>query len=485
MQEESALIFGNNADGSNGTLYHSQNEISNQTMIATYLNNLFQSCGYSNTVDDQGSETAPPYFTSALYYADNSPGIATVYFDHGIGMPNYDSQPDLDQIQNWVNYPDEFHYMLDGTTATWGSPLGDFFDYQIYDLTSNSNYYFCWISTCESADLTNPCDMTKNGVNCGFTGTYGANDVQGNPATNPEAGSSYPVGMPYAWTHGASMSTNGYTSPDTGAYCYIGFPSGSAPLAQTSPALNPNYPNVFYGEFVSNFFYATLSLHDKVNQALDYASGMCWSGETFQNTVLYDGFAAFWPTYNGDTPDQSNTYGDCTMAVYGNGNMYLYTGSPDYVSTPTISGPTSGDGPGTYYFSASATDPCGYGLTCWYNYGDGSGWTTQSYHTYENDGVYTVTAYAQSSTGLSSQSSTTTIAIGPTYQTEVDVYLTYNGVNGYYYGTYYINEPAGWNYLNFNGLVEAYDYYDSSYHTTNPDWYDLGTGTTIEICCWA
>ena len=30
-------------------------------------------------------------------------------------------------------------------------------------------------------------------------------------------------------------------------------------------------------------------------------------------------------------------------------------------------------------------------------------------------------------------------------------------------------------------FVQAYDYYDGTLHTTNPDWYNLGTGTTINV----
>jgi hypothetical protein len=461
----SALIWGSNSDGSNNTLYHSPNEIGNQSMIATYIYNLFQSCGYSYPHNAQGAQTTPQYFYPAYYTAYYTyPPIAAVWFDHGIGLTNVIDEP----------YSDEFHFMLCGSTAINENPAGDIFDFQIYDLTSTSKNYFCFISACMSASLEIPSGY-------GYTGSYGENPY---PSHSGE-----PIGMPYAWTHGAFMSTCGYAYPDTGAYCYIGFPWGSAPLAQTAPSLNSNYPNVYFGEFVSDFFYAALSLHDSVNQALDYASGMCWGGQSFQNTVLYSGFSAFWPKNATDTPDQNNTFGGCTLAVYGNGNMHLYTGSPDYITPPTITHnvPAMGVVGQQYQFSASATDPCGYNLTYTYNYGDGSGWTTQTTHTYNSPSQYTVTAKAQSSTGLTSQNSTTVVIgnvltvqaiLNGLYPIDPNVYVDSNPVgtapisvqvsSGYH--TVAVDTPI-YGFANFQYFIDQnYNYYynGESIQVTSP-----------------
>ncbi len=113
------------------------------------------------------------------------------------------------------------------------------------------------------------------------------------------------------------------------------------------------------------------------------------------------------------------------MTVYGNGNMYLYTGSPDYVTTPSISDnvPSTGATGTQYSFSASASDPMGYSLTYTFNYGDGTGWTTDTTHTYSSNGQYFVTVNATSSTGLTSQSETL-VTIGPLVTVEAyDYYL--------------------------------------------------------------
>ena len=208
----SGLIWGNNSDGSNNTLYHTPNEIGNQSMIASYLYNLFQSCGYSYPCNAQGTQTTPSSFQSiyqTAYY--NYAPIATVWFDHGVGLTNV--IPD---------YDDEFHFMLCGSTAIENNPSGDLFDYWIYNLTSTSKNYFCYISTCMSASTSTYSPIPPYGPLGNTDETYGYN--------NGTSCSGNIVGMPFAWTHGASMSAYGYAYPDSGAYCYVGFPWGSAAL---------------------------------------------------------------------------------------------------------------------------------------------------------------------------------------------------------------------------------------------------------------
>jgi hypothetical protein len=66
---------------------------------------------------------------------------------------------------------------------------------------------------------------------------------------------------------------------------------------------------------------------------------------------LSTGFTAYWP----GLPSMPG----CTMAVYGNGDIYLYTSGPDYVSLPSISNnvPFPGTTTDWYDFYACATDP--------------------------------------------------------------------------------------------------------------------------------
>ena len=251
--------------------------------------------------------------------------------------------------------------------------------------------------------------------------------------------------------------------------------------------MNPNYPNVYYGEFVSNFFYAALSLHDSVNQALDYASGICWGGQSFQNTVLYSGFRAYWQNSTGG----GSEFGSCTMAVYGNGNMHLHTGSPDYITSPVITHnvPTMGAVNQQYQFSAFATDPCGFGLSYTFDYGDGSGWTSDTTHTYSSPNVYTVTAEAQSTTGLTHQSSTSvTIGNMLTVQAVMYWYALYPNVyiDSNWAGTAPLNIPVSSNYHTVTVDDPTQDtlipgYYDNFMYFTdqNSNYYYNGQSISI------
>ena len=110
------------------------------------------------------------------------------------------------------------------------------------------------------------------------------------------------------------------------------------------------------------------------------------------------------------------------MVVYGNGDIYLYPGGPDYVNLPSLSGlPNPGYVNTSYQFTASATDPYGYQLSYTINWGDGSppsttglypsGSPVQFYHTWTSANAYTITVTAQSQNGVSSSLSHYTVTI--------------------------------------------------------------------------
>jgi PKD repeat protein len=124
--------------------------------------------------------------------------------------------------------------------------------------------------------------------------------------------------------------------------------------------------------------------------------------------------------------------------------MYLYAGSPDYVSTPSLSDnvPTVGVANTVYDFTASANDPCGYGLTYTFKWGDGSANTVTTnpnnvQHSYSSDGTYTVTVTAKSSTGLTSQSYPVQVTIGNMLTVDAYDYLAY-----IFDGVYYSLHPS-------------------------------------------
>jgi len=168
-----------------------------------------------------------------------------------------------------------------------------------YETTDKT--FFAWINTCLSANLTY---QDNNG-----------GKIQG---------------MPYAWTHrqvrqkGQGFSTNyhmsidGYGDPDDGAFCYIGFPWGSAALNQAVTG-----SSAVYAQFVENFFWYALSFDISVNHALDEASFDNFGPYMFDNTPLATYFSAVWPMWNGQEW-VSTPWPGCKLVVYGNGNIHLY-----------------------------------------------------------------------------------------------------------------------------------------------------------------
>jgi hypothetical protein len=280
-------------------------EISEQTRLAASIASMFSSYGgYMSTQNYQGANSVKAQILGHITYTQNNyPFTAVIDFDHGVG--NY--------------YPNgAFHYMFEDDVGTLtggysGTPVpaNGVYDYEIFANTGGnsqqSKINFAYISTCMSSDINT-------------NGTIQTDNRQ--------------VGMPYAWTHRepywmgnsafntqSHMSLFGYSQPDSGSYCYIGFSRGSPALAQIG--IQNGYP-VSYSYFVDAFFAAALMYRISIHDALDRAALMCF-GQNFGQTQLYTGFISAWPTYNGSgwfnmlggpNPD--------TMTVYGNSNMYLY-----------------------------------------------------------------------------------------------------------------------------------------------------------------
>ena len=425
-----AGAWADTADGSSGYDYHTSTEIYNQGMICEAIADWYSTYGYD--ADNWWGFTYQSAFLSTIDSKDQDNSISsvsTVFFDHGVGATPLPSP-----------YNDEWHYMLCDST---GISSGNIYDYQIFDSTSTVKNYFNYISACMSASLAIP---------NGYSGNYGAN----------QGGSGNPIGMPYAWTHeyttsnppAGYMSLNGYTNPDSGAYCYIGFPTGSASLSQT---LAYWWPSTTYYDFVYNFFYYALVGQLTVNQALDAASYICWTPNYFGSCPLM-GFTAIWPL-NTNPPSNSIQSG-CSMVVYGNGNIHLSPNDPHCVSPPSISSnialaPTPGLIDTSYQFTASSNDPYGsHNLQYTFNWGDGSddtvtGWTAnnqpiQESHSWGSAGVYAVTVTAESDDGVWSNPSYYTINIcQPVYYwLTMHAYDAYSGqlspnvyVDGNYVGT--------------------------------------------------
>jgi hypothetical protein len=118
------------------------------------------------------------------------------------------------------------------------------------------------------------------------------------------------VGFSYAWTgkDNTMLSSNGYTSPDNGGYCYIGFVDWSKPLCAIA---NPT-TGATYGDFVKIFYEKLLINNLSINAALNAASEEIWGtnisfGASVLNTGYTDNLPSFGPWAG-------------KMRVFGNGN---------------------------------------------------------------------------------------------------------------------------------------------------------------------
>lgn len=156
---------------------------------------------------------------------------------------------------------------------------------------------------------------------------------------------------------------------------------------------------------------------------------------------------------------------DSTLAVYGNSNIHLKNFQPtDYVTAPSISGPTSGDVGVSYEFSAHAIDSHGHRIRYVFDWDDGSPYTETGYnsngmsvsvnHTWNSEGTFSVRVKAQCESGVwSSWSSSININLENVHWLTVDA-VDYFGypvssniyIDGQYAGTGYasVQVPEGW-----------------------------------------
>lgn len=304
------LIWGSRSSGAYDPVLHAtwrktSGELAKQSSLAQNIANMFSAYGgYSGVHNYQGVNSGKYNILQNISSSRvNYPFTAVVDFDHGVGN-NYPSSyfhyQFEDDTGNWIGSHDSGHWQISNGV----------YDYLVYGYSGGSQYqsevYFAFISTCQSASITTQ-GVQPDGLR---------------------------VGMPYAWTHrtplwkytqGFStqyhMSLFGYSQPDGGSYCYIGFPIGSPGLDQTG--VQYGYNNTPYASFVAEIFAYALMYHYSVRGALDQAALACFTRK-FSETNLYTGFTAIWPMYwGGSWHNQSGTPNADTMAVYGNGDMLL------------------------------------------------------------------------------------------------------------------------------------------------------------------
>jgi hypothetical protein len=418
----------------------------------------------------------------------------------------------------YPNYPNSFDSAeiaasIDMGNSIYGSYLNAGIDSSNYVFPVNNNYAGTTITSTIQSDENNYYEMSVFAYGNGPAPYYDLSDSPeshltesmiaycttaqkvifawqftcqsaGTAETSINQGATVDFGFANAWM-GNSLITSamGFDFPDNSGRCFIGF-AGQAPMISQSSF--QGYTQLAY-VFVEYFYQAATSgytVHDSLNIASEAVFGV-----PYTSTPLFGGYMAWWPGGYG-YPEGWDFAG--FMMVYGDSNICISPEGQESVSAPSISGSSSDH---TLQLSISSTDNDNNNVAYLIDWGDGSPSTLTSFypsgtpepfsHYYSSYGTYTVTVYAESTTGVWSQPSTYTATIGPPlYQTQVNVYVTADGYNWYLMETDYINEPAGWNYLNFNNgfqFVQAYNYYDDTLHTSNPDWYNLGTGTTIDV----
>jgi len=116
------------------------------------------------------------------------------------------------------------------------------------------------------------------------------------------------VGMPFAWAGRTDLSQDGYSSPDSTDYCYIGFEAPSLTMLSDLP--DSPYSRQAW-EFAEKFYYYATLYGYSVADSLDMASQYCY-GYNFGSTPLYSGY---WNIAFGK-------WWFSRMRVLGNSNLY-------------------------------------------------------------------------------------------------------------------------------------------------------------------
>jgi hypothetical protein len=354
-------------------------------------------------------------------------------------------------------------------------------DYEIYDYTDDvHNFVFLWVC--------------QNGMSPGDD--------------EPE-----PHGMSYCWFR-RNLGYNGYSYPDGGPDCFIGFNGSSPCLSDGMGTYTYPYGENIYKFWLVFFYYFALSGYS-IKGALDQASYMVeYDGYWLDsNNRLSQGWNYYWPGWVGENPppgwpEAGNYSGQ--MKIYGNGNINLPE-VLDWPSTPSVSGPTIGEVNTSYQFSASSTDPYSHNIRYTFNWGDGStptvtGWyssgaTAYASHSWSSEDQYSVKVKAECSNGgWSSWSSPHTIDIGEIHQLTmlainqygqpgyVPLYIDnqYVGTTGYTYGVTEGDHQIGVPGLLLNGHYSVFVcyYIEGDYVYDNIMTLSVTEDKTVYACYW-
>lgn len=241
-------------------------EVNADASIANMITSYSSVAGYS-AYNWYGAQTNATNIYLAVYGNGHVYSIS-FYIGHGW----------LESWWHFWGWPWQWHvhsqYVI---TADDGSMV---FDCDIYEHSHCENVKFAVLWSCHSGDVI------------GSMIEYPCGEVKAR-------------GMPLAWLHTASLSGDGYASPDNTGRAFIGF-QGKAPFL-TYDGLGATDAGYY---FLQYFYYAAIyrGYYYSIKSALDYAAQLVW-GTNFGNCILHTGY-----TIN----DHSGK-----MIVYGDGNMHI------------------------------------------------------------------------------------------------------------------------------------------------------------------
>jgi hypothetical protein len=268
-------------------------EVAADNTLANSITTNASTVGYSAYNWYGAQTTASNIYTAAAGngapYAGGVPHSITFYIGHGGITTYYSVQPPFAFNQ---------YFILDNNG-------GSVYDNDIWGYTASMETNFAFLWSCEQGD------------EIGGTNWYWY---------LPPATLAY--GMPHAWLHTTSLSSDGYTNPDTSNLCFIGFQGGAPGLilnfTQTLDGQwtwNNNFANgILY--FLEVFYSDALVKGYSVNNALDAAAQQTWAIPSFNYTDLHNG----WLGTGGK------------MIVYGDGNIQLKSVNPLFAMKTLVNG---------------------------------------------------------------------------------------------------------------------------------------------------
>ena len=266
-----------------------QEEIDKDTSIANLITSYSSIAGYT-AYNWYGSQTTADNIYSAAF------GVGDVYsisFYIGHGGSEY-----VWNWAGWIWYYEQQWFITDDNG-------GHVYDKDIFQHSECQNVKFVLLWSCHQGE------------------TIGGTHWSGTP-----------FGMPYAWLHTTSLSSDGYASPDGTGHAFIGF-DGVAPFL-TYDGLGATDA----GYYFLMYFYESSLYYGKyysINEALDRAARLVWNVQNFADSVLYQGFTVSgysgkMKVYGDGSIHISDYYpsgGGCPLLYVFDGSNYIYEGLMD------------------------------------------------------------------------------------------------------------------------------------------------------------